>query len=384
MATNGGPDIISDGLIYGYDADSRTTRFFPGEPTTNEANTNAKRTITFHAGTGVLSDAPERGLGWKKIVINSTTANVRILKFPYITHPIGVTKTYSATFDFGNLLNEGYYVRIDGYGGSGTTVYETNGLVHNTFTASGAGGSSSIFINNNTTSRTGLNDIIYYKEYQVETKPHVTPFTDTSRSATQSLIDLKKTTSIDVSNVSFDSTAHTSFDGSDDHISTTLDLLGNGSPHSIEMIFSSNVSQGSIGSRKDPFSIGLAAVGRYSALDVNTTNMNWYFYSRDTSFTNTPTMVANQYYHMVLSYSGGSASNVNKKVWINGIGQALSAGSSDVPTMPDNPNLYIGRDGGRNTAYWPGKIPIFKVYNTALTEDDMFQNFNAYKNRFNL
>ena len=30
-----GPNIVTDGLVFGYDADDRSTRFYPGEPTTN-------------------------------------------------------------------------------------------------------------------------------------------------------------------------------------------------------------------------------------------------------------------------------------------------------------------------------------------------------------
>ena len=150
------------------------------------------------------------------------------------------------------------------------------------------------------------------------------------------------------------------------------------------MVFSCNVNQGSIGGRKDPFSIGNSSTHQYSALDVNSGNMNWYFYSKDTTFTNSPLMVANQFYHIVLSYAGGYSNNTNKKVWINGIQQTLSAGVNETPLLPNNPNFSVGRDRGRNTAYWPGEIPVWKVYQRAFTEDEVKENFNAYKNRFNI
>lgn len=174
------------------------------------------------------------------------------------------------------------------------------------------------------------------------------------------------------------------FDGTDDHITSTLSISGNGAPHTVEMVFLSNVNQGSLGSRRDPFSIGNSSTHQYSALDVNTSNMNWYFYGKDTTFTNSPQMVANQYYHIVLSYAGGFSNNTNKKVWINGVQQTLSAGVNETPLLPDNPSFSIGRDRGRNTAYWPGKIPVFKVYDRALSQEEAQQNYNAYKNRFNL
>jgi hypothetical protein len=161
-------------------------------------------------------------------------------------------------------------------------------------------------------------------------------------------------------------------------------MNGLGAAHTIEMIFSCSVNQGSIGGRKDPFSIGNSSVHQYSALDVNTGNMNWYFYGKDTSFTNSPLMVADQFYHIVLSYAGGYSNNTNKKVWINGVQQTLSSGVNETPLMPNNPSFSVGRDRGRNTAYWPGEIPVWRVYQKALTQDEAKQNYNAYKNRFNL
>jgi len=37
MGVNRGPKIVTDGLVFGYDADDRSTRYYPGEPTTNLA-----------------------------------------------------------------------------------------------------------------------------------------------------------------------------------------------------------------------------------------------------------------------------------------------------------------------------------------------------------
>jgi hypothetical protein len=38
--------------------------------------------------------------------------------------------------------------------------------------------------------------------------------------------------------------------------------------------------------------------------------------------------------------------------------------------------------GGRNTYRWFGDIPIFKLYDRALTADEVLQNYNATKSRF--
>jgi hypothetical protein len=42
----------------------------------------------------------------------------------------------------------------------------------------------------------------------------------------------------------------------------------------------------------------------------------------------------------------------------------------------------IGARGGGN--YWPGNIDIIKFYNTAISTDQVQQNYRQYKSRFNL
>lgn len=229
------------------------------------------------------------------------------------------------------------------------------------------------------------NTVAYTCNVQVEVKEHATPFVAGTRSATEGLLDLMGNVTLDLStNQGYDSEAQIVFDGTDDHISGILPILGNGAPHTIELIMSPSINQNTFGSRRDPFTIGNAATHQYSSLDVNPGNMNWYFYSRDTSFTNSPLMTAGNYYHMVLSYAGGASNNVNKRVWYNGVEQTLSAGSTETSLLPNNPQFSIGRDIGRTTAHFPGEIPVFKVYNRALTEAEALSNFNHYKTRFGI
>ena len=39
---------------------------------------------------------------------------------------------------------------------------------------------------------------------------------------------------------------------------------------------------------------------------------------------------------------------------------------------------------GNNTYFYQGELPILKVYKEVLTVDEITQNYNVYKNRFNL
>lgn len=375
-----GPNVINDELVFGYDtgygvADNATsTRFYPGEPADNLLFKTGAVNLT--TGGDIYVNAVKTSLGNGRYkFVNDSTGSTTIRLYCNVSD-LTDGQSYAISVFYEELVGS---ISADWCDTTLTNYNNNNGRIigigtRSTYT------STYRFLDINLSN----GGSVILSNPQVESNSHQTPFVDGTRSDTASLIDLKRTTNIDVANVSFDSTGQPIFDGTNDHITGVLPINGNGSPHTIEMVFSSNVNQGSLGGRKDPFTIGNSTTHQYSALDVNTTNMNWYFYSKDTTFTNSPQMVANQYYHIVLSYAGGYSNNTNKKVWINGIQQTLSAGVNETPLLPNNPSFSVGRDRGRNTAYWPGKVPVFKVYDRALTQEEAQQNYKAYKNRFNL
>ena len=53
-----------------------------------------------------------------------------------------------------------------------------------------------------------------------------------------------------------------------------------------------------------------------------------------------------------------------------------------IPDIRPN-NIRIGSRSG--TAYhWDGVIPVFKIYETALTAEEIERNYNMYKKRFDI
>ena len=130
-----GPKLISKDLVFGYDtgygvADNATaTRFYPGEATTNQADTDAKRNWGTHNGaTSSTTTAPEKGPGWKKLIItNINGSNYRLAQFPYLAHANGTTRTYSVEFDVGSLT--GYFMFVDGTNGYAQTNVSGRGKV---------------------------------------------------------------------------------------------------------------------------------------------------------------------------------------------------------------------------------------------------------------
>lgn len=177
-------------------------------------------------------------------------------------------------------------------------------------------------------------------------------------------------------------------DGSNDYIETTLSNSSGDWIHSIVFWMRLNTNQSSISSRVDPFSIGSASLSRYSAMDIYNNNVNWYFYGNDTR-TYSNLFSANTWYHIALTYTGGGATTSTKTMYINGVkhtwGTNTGTQYGSNLNIPANASVNIGRDGGRTTAYFPGRIAMFQVYNNkALSASEVLQNYNATKGRFDL
>jgi len=388
-----GPNIINNGLVYGYDtgygvADPGvSTRFYKGKPTTN-LQVNGVATGHNSSGYGnvvTVADAPEKGPRWKKVTISNRGSNMRIIQWTYTTHDSNVIYSHSAEFDWGNMRDKGYSMPFDGAGG-GTRVhyinrdYTTNGSTsintarqdgHFASTIIKSGGSHvhSWFIYNSTTGVSGLNDYFYYRDYQVEKETEASPFISGTRSDTASLLDLKGTASIDVSNISFDSTSQPVFDGTDDILNTGLFSGRNPSTDvfTIEAIVKSDVTANA--------RMWLDATG-------NGSNQRLYCAHASTG-SNTPLGIQNSawshstpqdtdYHHYVITMNGSTAQLYN-----NGV--AHSSKSYTSYTLSGQINV-----GGRNSYYWDGDIPVFKIYNRVLTTTEITQNYNAYKQRFNI
>ena len=384
MGIHRGPNTVKDGLVFGYDtgygvADNSTaTRFYPGEATENLANTESLRTMAnYGGGTTTYAEAPEKGPGWKKVTITAINgSNHRLSKFPYISHPTNTTRIYSLELDFNST--SGYYVRGDGFTGLGPNV-STSGVHSWTLTTTTNSGVFALFLNNGRAAVTGLNDVIYYRYYQVEAKGHATPFTATTRSSTASLIDLKRTTNIDVSNVSFDSTGQPTFDNTNDRITMpNSSVFNHTSELSIEawVKFDGNsedfiFEKGNVNTQYSLFSHGSDIVFRtWHAGDSGYQTLN--------PSKTTAGITNGQWHHIVGSWDGST-----KRIYVDGVDKASVSKSGALTTNSNG--AAIGSFGGTSSGYYfGGDIAIVKIYDKGLSATEIKQNFNAYKNRFDI
>ena len=377
-----GPHLIKDNLVFGYDtgygiADNKTsTRFYPGEPTTNAVplstfiNTS-NWTGAGWSGTIAVSADYDNTLeltstnGWRTWRVNTgiTSGGTVTVSYEYKMKTLATTNVYMLNLNGDQL---GSYVN----GLGNISAADTQDLsTWKTFTSSWtANSNSNLAIGLRGADSQGLTDTIYVRNLQVELKGQPSPFTATSRSSTQSLIDLKRTTDINVSNISFDSTGQPSFDGTDDILNTGLFSGRNPAtdPFTIEAIVKSDTTSGA-----------------RMWLDATSNGTNQRLYcAYASSGTSTPMGIQN---------SGWSSSGVNDTdfhhyviVMDGSVARLYNNGEAHSTKNYTSYQIQALKVGGRSGYRWVGTIPVFKIHNQVLSANQVKQNFNAYKNRFDI
>ena len=201
-------------------------------------------------------------------------------------------------------------------------------------------------------------------------------YTAGTRSATQGLIDLTGNSTIDLTNVSFDSNAQMTFDGTNDWISipNTLSL----SNFTAEVVVYPTSDPGSAASAISTEYPGSNSTVNYT-IGWDTSN-RWFggFYNASSGgwhqlYISAPTL--NTHTHYTLTYNG-----FQLIIYKNGT-VANSLTTSDI-AAGGNP-IRIGRRWDLGD-YFVGKIPVAKVYSRALTASEVASNYKAIKGRFNI
>ena len=387
MGIHRGPNLIKDNLVFGYDtgygvADNNTaTRFYPGETTEN---------LIYDMGGTVTSAYPEvvyRSTATETNVIDTSAPGGKYSRFTGIDGSSN-NQLYSRFSSYsidvrGDSVN--YSVYLKGSGTCHLTIYDNN---------SGYGTSPTITLTNNwvrynytrtvnasATSywvavRGVLNTTdVYIAGQQATRGTHSTPYIENNRSSTQSLIDLKRTRSIDVSNVSFDSNGQPVFDGTDDVVSLGTNFNLNNKSFSVESIIKWDG-----GSEDTFFSYKDSAGGTQKDIHwriYTAGQLRFDFYGNSIN-SSAGSIVTGEYVHLVTTYNFGSDSCTCYKN-----GEVLMAGSAG-PFLGNDTNstAYVGAWG--TIQRFGGEIPILKMYNSAISASEIKQNYNTYKNRFNI
>jgi hypothetical protein len=383
MGFSRGPKIVTDGLVLYLDAANVSS--FRGEPTTNIADNDSARTIQFHnqvayGNAGTISDAPEKGLGWKKITITNRGNNFRIAQMPYVFNSSGVVYSYSLEVDMGST--SGYYWRIDGSGGYGALTIIDN-KVQTTITPS-INGSFAIFLNHNTTGISGISETIYYRYYQVEQKPYSTFFTETSRGTTVTTgggwVDRSGNNNHGelVNGPTFNSgnLGSISFDGVDDFISIPNITMGNGNiPWTISTWTKTTTTVNALGQGSIISNSSGGPV--YSMLGVNNGRIVYWTYQNNAWSQKLGNSIINDGNWHNLTWVNYQNSTMD--MYVDGI---LDSNVTNSTSGNNNPLNIIGASWA---ARYSGLISNLSIYkNKSLTTQEVLQNYNATKSRYGL
>jgi hypothetical protein len=358
-----GPHIKRDGLVFGYDTGygvankSIATRHYKGKPTEN---------LLTIAGSDAEIERSGTSYPYYSVNINSVVQSRWSASNNQLTISFEGKRDYVGGGTGGG--NDGYpvfYVYFTDWSWASTksiTSYDWT-LGTSTFTMPNPSGKTVYFSIYHMNS--GNRGRSYSRKHSLEFNSIKTPFINGTRSSTQSLIDLTRTTNIDVSNVSFDSTGQPTFDGTNDVITTSFPATT-----------ISNVTIEAVVYRNQ-------ATGRYEAIVQNNVVSDDALYINPSGYlmfwpcaSSSLTVPTGQWSHVAVSYNGTTLTYI-----VNGTIQVVTATCSDIT---DWDFLRIGGHGTTDSERWIGKIAVAKVYEKSLSAAELTQNYRAYKNRFDI
>jgi hypothetical protein len=218
--------------------------------------------------------------------------------------------------------------------------------------------------------------IIRIADVQLELKDHPTKFSPTlTRNSTSSLIDRTRTmTSIDVSNVSFNSTGKMIFDGTNDYIfsPSAAPLFTNNVTFSCW--FKTSVQQ----TNKYIMAMGRNLTGNNGMdLCLQGTDVASYIVGSSSSiYLNYNTNYQNNQWHMLtVTYNGTTA-----VLYYDGVAVNSGPFTQNVDIEATR-RLAIGSwvNGGAN---FNGEIDVMQIYNRGLSASEVSQNYNSLRKKF--
>lgn len=372
------PKIVTDGLAFIYDTGSGKS--YKGEPTTN-------------LNTFTLSDSGTDGSGQSSVGTRTviTDNHVRIVdaasntRQTHVITGLTASTTYTVSIMYKKLIGAPTFrFQIQDYSGSSylRTIKFTNTseigiedkegwqLASWTFTLGSDANAVRIWYQDGADYTTYTHSF-ELQNPQLEAKSHATPYVDGTRSTTQGLLDLTKNETITLSNMSYDSNAQMSFDGTDDQFVITDP--GVGTSFSIEVVIKvDNYSNGPI--FISPNSVGIDHFFRVNSNGTIRANFVEIADSSSDGYTSTTTINTGEYYHVVISKTPS-----NGTIYVNGVAE-----DSHTPTLAAAAWSGDWRIGARwnNTYNLNGELPILKVYDRDLAPAEVLQNYNAFKSKF--
>jgi hypothetical protein len=399
MSAHANPDIVDDSLVFIYDTDDGKS--FKGEPTVNLA-TDSPSQGGWAGGREVLDSSRKKfrfivdnfnasagsGQGWRSftwdlnsysgqsVTISATVEVPSASPGTFAWIMMGQTNTHTS-----NNSGAGQYM---GYSASSERVQKTTtttehitwtGTVGSTGTASQPSGhvGFTLWYNGGTI---GVDSYVEVSNVQIEINSHATQFVNGTRSATQGLLDRTGTSTIDISNASFDSNAQMTFDGTDDYFEISDPNVSSSDGFSVELIIKPD-NPTSSPAVIVPNSGGIDHWIRFDGNGRLYIRMIPAANSGGQNFITSTELSSGNYHHVVFTFKQSEGG----KAYYNG---ALETSAAATLTALDWSGIWRIGQRGNNTWFLEGELPMLKIYNKTLTTSEVLQNFNATKSRFGL
>ena len=161
------------------------------------------------------------------------------------------------------------------------------------------------------------------------------------------------------------------------------------SPFSIELYFNcDNVGSGAI--FKGLIGKDTSVYREWALLIVSSTKKARVFIKNQgggnqQSIDTTSALLDDTWYHVVATYNGvgGTSAYTGLKLYLNGDFESVSSASNQAYTAMSNTsaNLTVGNYYGSNN-YFNGNISVVRLYNRALTADEIRRNYLSTKERY--
>ena len=412
MSAAGGPNLVEDGLVFYYDT-GNVLKSYKGEPTTNlvtnptflgtpntqtsaitknwvfSGETSATGFQFYDADTSpiplkfpdegaVITTGPNEAGSNRRIYINTTLLpNTTYTfscwmyfgksfasawsQFQYDSSNINLTSTYFpafSTFAANNGYTTGEWFKWEG---TLTTEPTTSWCYIGPVISKGS------------------DCLVAMQRMQMEIKPHSTSFVNGTRSNTEGLLDVTGNSSIDLANVSFDSNAQMTFDGTDDWLNIPVALnAGNFTYETVMQASNPSYQIFSAGSGVPPsggttIQAYVNSSGALINLYAPVGGSGWQYgsYNNQSGYVGASGAIR----HIVVVNS-----NTNWKTYVNGV--LVGDVTSFAPSVGNA--VGVARSAMQAASTVSTTVYMLKVYNRALTASEVAQNFNAIKSRFGI
>ena len=389
MALNHSPSIVTNGLVYYHDM-GNTQKSWKGAPTTNVVSGVFDTTFESLANGDTAGFSNQLGpgsylgvssfrsyFGTKSLIVNRGVLGASTGRV-YRTFSVALGEYSSVSaWVYSNLA--GAYITVEYNGGDyAWAVNQTR----NTHTGTGWELLWMRTTGTATSATTGYfflypgndNTDTYWDNIQVEKTQYRTPYINGTRSNTQSIVDLTGNNTVTVNSLTYESDGTFSFNGS----SNNLTIPGTAIPSGSQLTFSVwnygvLAQASSVIEAKDSGSV------RTLNVHLPWSNSTVYFDCGGDRISKLVTNAEYQGWHHWCftknAATGYQAIYLDGQLWFSG---AASTGVINVTT--------IARIGSYtdNTTFHNGKIASVSLYNRALSDVEVLQNFNALKGRYGL